>query len=124
MARHAAPLQEPSERRVVGLSTDDDPAPAASQAPAGQASPAPAPSDALHASPETRIISVFSMQHLRALVTTMRPRQWVKNLFVAAPVLFSKHLFDAAHLWRAAAAFFLFCLLSGAVYIINDVVDM
>src|SRR5262249_40535437 len=61
---------------------------------------------------------------LRALIVAMRPHQWVKNLFVAAPVLFSKNLLSKPMLVRAAIAFGLFCLLSGAVYLINDVVDV
>src|SRR5690349_12568678 len=61
---------------------------------------------------------------VRALIMTMRPHQWVKNLFVAAPVLFSKNLLYKPMLLRAAIAFGLFCLLSGSVYLINDVVDV
>jgi decaprenyl-phosphate phosphoribosyltransferase len=59
-----------------------------------------------------------------ALVRTIRPRQWVKNVFVAAPVVFSRHLEDHAYLWRAAIAVAAFCLLSGAVYAYNDVHDV
>ena len=57
-----------------------------------------------------------------ALVTSVRPRQWVKNLFVFAGVIFSHKLFtpDA---WRALAAFAVFCALSGVVYLLNDVAD-
>ena len=65
-----------------------------------------------------------SRGRLRALILTMRPHQWVKNLFVAAPVLFSKNLLYKPMLLRAAIAFGLFCVLSGAVYLINDVVDV
>jgi 4-hydroxybenzoate polyprenyltransferase len=57
-----------------------------------------------------------------ALITSLRPRQWVKNLFVFAGVIFSERLFtaDAA---RALAAFVVFCALSGVVYLLNDVAD-
>jgi len=68
--------------------------------------------------------SPMSARRLRALVVTMRPRQWVKNLFVAAPVLFSKNLLNLSQMGRAAAAVILFCLLSGAVYVVNDLVDL
>ncbi|HJZ85332.1 MAG TPA: decaprenyl-phosphate phosphoribosyltransferase [Polyangia bacterium] len=61
---------------------------------------------------------------VRALLITMRPQQWVKNLFVAAPMLFSKNLGNETQIARAAAAVVLFCLLSGAVYVINDLVDI
>ena len=53
----------------------------------------------------------------------MRPRQWVKNLFVAAPLVFSKNLTDPAMAVRAAVALAAFCLLSGAVYAFNDIRD-
>jgi decaprenyl-phosphate phosphoribosyltransferase len=53
----------------------------------------------------------------------MRPRQWVKNLFVAAPLVFSKNLTDPGMAARAGLAVLAFCLLSGAVYAFNDVRD-
>jgi decaprenyl-phosphate phosphoribosyltransferase len=59
-----------------------------------------------------------------ALLRTIRPRQWVKNVFVAAPVVFSRHLEDHAYLAREALAVLAFCLLSGAVYLFNDVNDV
>ncbi len=59
-----------------------------------------------------------------AYLELMRPRQWLKNAFVAAPLFFSLNLFDAdaviAALWAVAA----FCLVSGAAYIENDVCDV
>lgn len=60
----------------------------------------------------------------RGVLTTMRPHQWVKNVFVLAPVVFAKNLFELELLRRAGAAFFVFCLLAGAVYTINDIVDV
>jgi decaprenyl-phosphate phosphoribosyltransferase len=60
---------------------------------------------------------------VRALVRTLRPRQWVKNAFVAAPLVFSRHLDEPAYLARAALAVIAFCALSGAVYAFNDVRD-
>ncbi|HEY3358233.1 MAG TPA: decaprenyl-phosphate phosphoribosyltransferase [Polyangia bacterium] len=61
---------------------------------------------------------------LRALLLTLRPHQWVKNLFVAAPLVFSKNLFAGSQLGRAALGVLAFCLLSGAVYILNDLADV
>jgi decaprenyl-phosphate phosphoribosyltransferase len=58
-----------------------------------------------------------------AIALTLRPHQWVKNLFVMAPLVFSKHLFDQAYLLRALAATLAFCALSGAVYAFNDLRD-
>jgi 4-hydroxybenzoate polyprenyltransferase len=61
---------------------------------------------------------------LRAVVVTLRPHQWVKNLFVAAPLVFARRLGDQGDLARAALAVLAFCLLSGAVYAYNDVRDV
>ncbi|HEY7957419.1 MAG TPA: decaprenyl-phosphate phosphoribosyltransferase [Polyangia bacterium] len=62
---------------------------------------------------------------LGAILQTARPKQWVKNLFfVAAPLVFSKHLGDPHEALRAAFAVALFCALSSAVYLLNDVVDL
>jgi len=59
---------------------------------------------------------------LIAIVRSLRPRQWVKNLFVFAAVIFSQQLFTPV-VWRAAEAFVIFCALSGSMYLFNDVVD-
>jgi 4-hydroxybenzoate polyprenyltransferase len=59
----------------------------------------------------------------RALLVTLRPHQWVKNLFVAAPLVFAKKLTDGTLATRAAIAVLAFCALSGAVYALNDVLD-
>ncbi len=64
------------------------------------------------------------MNTARAILVTLRPRQWVKNAFVAAPLVFSKHLFDASYAWRTAAAMAAFCAVSGAVYTYNDLRDI
>lgn len=54
----------------------------------------------------------------------MRPKQWVKNLFVLAPVVFAKNLFQEQVLLRALLAFGIFSVLAGAIYTINDLVDV
>lgn len=59
---------------------------------------------------------------IRALVVSLRPHQWVKNLFVFAGLVFAHKLFTPLF-WPALAAFALFCLLSGATYLLNDVAD-
>jgi 4-hydroxybenzoate polyprenyltransferase len=60
---------------------------------------------------------------LSAFVTSLRPRQWTKNLLVFAGLIFSGGLHEPGLVARSALAFFLFCLLSGAIYLINDVMD-
>jgi 4-hydroxybenzoate polyprenyltransferase len=58
-----------------------------------------------------------------ALVRSLRPAQWAKNLFVLAPLVFGKQLDDPAVLLRALAAFGAFCAASSAVYLVNDLQD-
>lgn len=58
------------------------------------------------------------------LIKSLRPKQWVKNLFVLAPVVFAKNLFHEPVLLRALAAVAAFSMLSGAIYTINDLVDV
>ena len=64
------------------------------------------------------------MSTATALLKTIRPHQWVKNVFVAAALVFSRHLFDHVYVLRTLAAIGAFCLLSGAVYAFNDVRDV
>jgi len=57
------------------------------------------------------------------LIRAMRPRQWTKNLLVFAGLIFGQKLDDPGCRWIALAAFGVFCLLSSAVYLLNDVHD-
>jgi 4-hydroxybenzoate polyprenyltransferase len=57
------------------------------------------------------------------LLISLRPGQWTKNLIVFAGQIFGRQLFDLRALERSAAAFAIFCALSGVVYLINDIVD-
>jgi 4-hydroxybenzoate polyprenyltransferase len=59
---------------------------------------------------------------LAALVASLRPHQWVKNLFVFGGLIFAQKLFTPL-VWPALAAFVVFCGLSSGIYLINDVVD-
>lgn len=61
---------------------------------------------------------------LLALIKTLRPRQWIKNLFVGVPLMYAQRLTDPTSLLVTAGAFALFCLISGCVYILNDLVDV
>jgi len=58
-----------------------------------------------------------------SLFLSLRPDQWTKNLIVFAALIFAVKLLDPAALANASAAFLIFCALSGAVYLINDVSD-
>lgn len=59
-----------------------------------------------------------------ALFKTMRPRQWSKNIFVFAALVFDKQLFHVSAFLHTLAGFALFCLISSSVYIFNDIVDI
>ncbi|HEY7254278.1 MAG TPA: decaprenyl-phosphate phosphoribosyltransferase [Methylomirabilota bacterium] len=58
-----------------------------------------------------------------AVLLSLRPRQWVKNFFVFAGLIFSQSLFTPL-VWPALAAFAIFCALSGAIYLFNDLADV
>ncbi|HUC42480.1 MAG TPA: decaprenyl-phosphate phosphoribosyltransferase [Candidatus Sulfotelmatobacter sp.] len=60
---------------------------------------------------------------LAAFLSALRPRQWVKNVFVLAALVFAGRLHDPAAVLRALAAFGVFCLLSSSVYLFNDIRD-
>jgi 4-hydroxybenzoate polyprenyltransferase len=58
-----------------------------------------------------------------ALLEGLRPRQWSKNAFVFAGLLFGGQLFDRAAVLRSLLAFAIFCAAASAVYLVNDVAD-
>jgi 4-hydroxybenzoate polyprenyltransferase len=61
---------------------------------------------------------------LGGLLITVRPHQWVKNVVVLAPMVFAREMFVLDLLVRAVGAFGVFCLLAGAVYTMNDLLDL
>ncbi|MCZ2095012.1 MAG: decaprenyl-phosphate phosphoribosyltransferase [Chloroflexota bacterium] len=61
---------------------------------------------------------------VRGLIRTMRPKQWPKNGFVYAGILFDQQILDAGPFARVTLAFVLLCLSASAIYIINDLVDI
>ncbi len=64
------------------------------------------------------------LNQLRLIIKTMRPRQWPKNLFVLAGLIFDGQLSNLTSLSVTLLAFALFCLVSSLVYIINDLTDI
>jgi 4-hydroxybenzoate polyprenyltransferase len=64
------------------------------------------------------------MSNLRGVFKTMRPKQWTKNVFVFAALVFDGKLFMPDLLLRILAAFVLFCMAASAVYLLNDLVDI
>ena len=60
---------------------------------------------------------------ITGIVTTLRPKQWTKNLFIFAALVFDEKLFQLEPLLKTIIGFILLCLVSGTVYLINDLVD-
>ncbi len=63
-------------------------------------------------------------KQLRYIIITMRIRQWPKNIFIFAAIVFDRQLIALDSLLITSIAFILFCLVSSLVYIINDLTDM
>lgn len=67
--------------------------------------------------------STFSIPTFRLLISLMRPKQWLKNFLLFAGIVFSQNYDKWDMLLRAFAGFAAFCIVSGAIYIFNDLVD-
>ncbi len=61
--------------------------------------------------------------HLADVLVSLRPRQWVKNCFVLAAIIYSGRLESRANVLSVALAFSIFCFISSAGYLLNDVLD-
>lgn len=61
---------------------------------------------------------------LKYLLLSMRPEQWIKNLFVFAALLFSKNLLNPSKGIEALAGFTIFCMVAGCAYLVNDLIDL
>jgi 4-hydroxybenzoate polyprenyltransferase len=74
----------------------------------------------------TAIPQTSTITTLKYLFRAMRPKQWVKNAFVFAGIVFAEqHLFtDLGALAKTGVAFMFFCLISSSVYLINDLADI
>src|SRR5882724_7656763 len=59
-----------------------------------------------------------------ALIEALRPKQWVKNVFVLAPLVFAQGLTDPTKIRPAVFAVMCFCLAASGLYLINDFVDV
>lgn len=70
-----------------------------------------------------KLKDVSVIQKFMAYIKLLRPKQWIKNLFVVAPLIFAKHIFEYNYVIRVLAAFVLFCCISSSVYVLNDIID-
>lgn len=73
--------------------------------------------------PATALPARATRPLLHNLLLSLRPAQWTKNLVVFAGLLFGQQLFEPRAVALAVGAFAVFCGLSGAVYLVNDVMD-
>lgn len=61
---------------------------------------------------------------ITGIIKTLRPKQWTKNGFIFAALVFDEKLFQFDPFIKTIAGFILLCIISGTVYLINDMVDI
>ncbi len=66
----------------------------------------------------------MAAKDLRALILALRPNQWVKNFILFAAITFTGKLFDPNLFWITALGFIIFCVISSASYLFNDLIDL
>lgn len=62
--------------------------------------------------------------NLQGIIQLLRPKQWIKNCFIFAAIIFSGNFLNLKMLSYNMVTFFLFCLTASSIYIINDIVDI
>jgi len=70
------------------------------------------------------MIAAMFIKHVIALIKSMRPKQWPKNGFLFAALIFDRQLMYTPALVDTILGFILFCILSGSVYLLNDLGDL
>lgn len=65
-----------------------------------------------------------SLAQIRGMFALLRPRQWVKNVFVFAPLIFAGEFLKLQSIEKVALAALIFCVASSATYILNDLADI
>jgi decaprenyl-phosphate phosphoribosyltransferase len=63
------------------------------------------------------------VQILYAILKTVRPRQWLKNIALFTTIFFTGYLFNGKYLFQSSLGFVVFCLLASSNYIVNDILD-
>ncbi|MCJ7537053.1 MAG: decaprenyl-phosphate phosphoribosyltransferase, partial [Anaerolineales bacterium] len=64
------------------------------------------------------------IQILGALLISMRPKQWMKNVLIFTALVFDEKLLDIQAFLVTFSGFILFCLISSSVYLLNDITDV
>ena len=70
------------------------------------------------------IVKTSNLRVLTGIIRSARPQQWIKNLFVLAPLFFSTLFLEAKPLALGLGAMMLFCFAASAVYLLNDIFDI
>ena len=73
---------------------------------------------------QTHTVALDRGGALGGILRSLRPSQWIKNSVVFAALIFAQRFTDVEAVLRCSAAFLLFCGVAGAVYLINDLLDM
>lgn len=71
-----------------------------------------------------KVARISLLGEIQGLIKLIRPKQWVKNAFVFAPLIFAGEFLNLASVYTTVLAAFLFCLAASAVYIVNDLKDI
>lgn len=66
----------------------------------------------------------LGVRNMKYLFFALRPRQWIKNLFIFLPLIFGKKLFHFPTNLKVVFAFSVFSIAASAVYLINDIIDV
>jgi 4-hydroxybenzoate polyprenyltransferase len=61
---------------------------------------------------------------IKEYLKLFRLHQWIKNIFIFVPLIFSKNLFNSGLLFTVIVGFFEFCIASSLVYVLNDIIDI
>jgi len=64
------------------------------------------------------------LKQLKFLLISFRPKQWIKNLFIFAALIFSANLLNLPLFLKTLQTFLLFCALTSSIYLINDLADL
>lgn len=67
--------------------------------------------------------NIALMNTILQIIASMRPKQWTKNLVLFAGLVFSKRFLEMPCVWKSFLGFLFFCMLSGAIYLFNDLID-
>ena len=62
-------------------------------------------------------------QQITSIISSLRPRQWLKNLVIFAAIFFSKELFYPEKFWPVFHTLLVFCIASSSMYLLNDIID-